>query len=48
MDEAERCDRVLFLRDGRIAGDGPPAELKARAGAATLEDAFLKFGEAAP
>lgn len=48
MDEAERCDRVLFLRDGRILADGRPDELKARAGARTLEDAFLHFGGASP
>lgn len=47
MDEAERCDRVLFLRDGRILADGRPDELKSRAGVQTLEDAFLHFGEGA-
>jgi ABC-2 type transport system ATP-binding protein len=47
MDEAERCDRVLFLRDGRILADGSPHDLKARAGTRTLEDAFVQFGEAA-
>ena len=43
MDEADRCDRVLLLRDGRILADGSPAELRKRAGAGTLEDAFLHF-----
>ncbi len=46
MDEAEHCDRVLLLRDGRLLADGSPGELRARAGAATLEDAFLHFGGA--
>jgi ABC-type multidrug transport system ATPase subunit len=41
MDEAERCRRVAFLSDGRTIAAGTPAELRARAGATTLEDAFL-------
>jgi len=41
MDEAERCTRVAFLSDGRTIASGPPAELRERAGAPTLEDAFL-------
>ena len=30
LDEAERCDTVLMLNDGRIEFDGPPQELTAR------------------
>jgi ABC-2 type transport system ATP-binding protein len=30
LDEAERCDTVLLLNDGRLAFDGPPAGLTAR------------------
>ena len=30
MDEAERCDRLLFLHEGRVLAAGPPDELKAR------------------
>ena len=41
MDEAERCARVAFLSDGRTIASGPPAELRERAGAPTLEEAFL-------
>ncbi|MGO1582210.1 MAG: ABC transporter ATP-binding protein [Actinomycetaceae bacterium] len=41
MDEAERCDRVVLVRDGRVIGEGTPAALRARTGAATVEDAFL-------
>jgi ABC-2 type transport system ATP-binding protein len=26
LDEAERCDRVLLLQEGRLLGDGPPAD----------------------
>jgi ABC-type multidrug transport system ATPase subunit len=48
MDEATRCDRVLMLRGGRILADGRPDELTSRAGAPTLDDAFLRFAEASP
>ena len=30
LDEAERCDAVLMLNDGRIEFDGPPQELTRR------------------
>jgi len=30
LDEAERCDTVLLLNDGRVEFDGPPRELTAR------------------
>ncbi|GAA1135196.1 ABC transporter ATP-binding protein [Nocardioides aquiterrae] len=41
MDEAERCDRLLLMRTGRIIADGTPAEIKARAGVNDVESAFL-------
>lgn len=31
MDEAERCDRVVFLDDGHVIAEGPPATLRHRA-----------------
>jgi len=47
MDEAERCDRLGFIRSGKLLADGSAAALRAQAGAATLEEAFLHFaGEA--
>jgi ABC-2 type transport system ATP-binding protein len=47
MDEAERCDRLGFIRRGKLLADGSAAALRAQAGAATLEEAFLHFaGEA--
>ncbi|MBI2246301.1 MAG: ABC transporter ATP-binding protein [Nocardioides sp.] len=41
MDEAERCDRLLLMRQGRILADGTPAEIKAAAGVDDVEAAFL-------
>ncbi len=41
MDEAERCDRLLLMREGRILADGTPAQIKAAAGAHDVEAAFL-------
>jgi ABC-2 type transport system ATP-binding protein len=47
MDEAERCDRLGFIRDGKLLAEGSAADLRAQAGTATLEQAFLHFaGEA--
>lgn len=43
MDEAERCDRLGFIRQGRLLAEGSVAELRAQAGRATLEEAFLYF-----
>ena len=48
MDEADRCDELLFVRDGRVIARGGGAELRAEAGTADLEAAFLHFaGEGA-
>ncbi|GAA3795255.1 ABC transporter ATP-binding protein [Micrococcus endophyticus] len=41
MDEATRCDTVLFMREGRILAHEPVARLQAATGTATPEDAFL-------
>ena len=46
MDEADRCDALLLLREGRVLADGTPAELRARTGAASLDEAFLALIEA--
>ena len=47
MDEAERCQRLLLLRDGRLLADDTPADLRARTDSGTIEDAFLRLVEAA-
>jgi ABC-2 type transport system ATP-binding protein len=48
MDEADRCDSLLLLRDGRFLASGPPAELRARTGTDDLDEAFLRLVEAGP
>ncbi|MGH2620571.1 MAG: ABC transporter ATP-binding protein [Anaerolineales bacterium] len=46
MDEAGRCDRLGFMREGRLIAEGSPDELRQRSGTTDLEQAFLKFAEA--
>jgi ABC-2 type transport system ATP-binding protein len=45
MDDAAHCDRLAFMRDGRVIALGTPDELRQATGQAkaTLEDAFLHF-----
>lgn len=47
MDEAERCDRLLLMRDGAILADDTPAAIKEKEGAADIESAFLRIVEGA-
>lgn len=50
MDEAEYCDRVSIMVEGRIAALGTPAELKAQFDAASIDEVFVHLarpGEAA-
>jgi ABC-2 type transport system ATP-binding protein len=47
MDEAERCDRLLLMHDGKILACGEPSELRARTGSSTLEQAFVALTESA-
>jgi ABC-2 type transport system ATP-binding protein len=44
MDEAEKCDQLAMIRDGRLITSGSPAELKDRYGIHSLEEVFLKAG----
>ncbi|MEO7217017.1 MAG: ABC transporter ATP-binding protein [Gemmatimonadaceae bacterium] len=41
LDEAEYCDRISIMVDGRIAAMGTPTEVKQKFGAATLDEVFL-------
>jgi ABC-2 type transport system ATP-binding protein len=43
MDEAERCDELLFVRGGRIIARGTATSLREAAGTSDLEAAFLQF-----
>ncbi len=45
MDEAERCDRLLLMRDGALLAEDTPAGLLERTGAADVESAFLALVE---
>ncbi|MGS2588645.1 ABC transporter ATP-binding protein [Streptomyces hebeiensis] len=41
MDEAERCHRLLLMREGELLADDTPDALRARTHAETVEAAFL-------
>lgn len=43
MDEAERCDRLLLMSEGKLIDAGTPKELIQMYG--SIEEAFLKVGE---
>ena len=43
MDEAEYCDRVSIMVDGRIAALGTPTELKARFASRSIDDVFVRL-----
>ncbi|GAA0550833.1 ABC transporter ATP-binding protein [Chitinophaga japonensis] len=43
MDEAEYCDRVSIMVDGRIQALDTPRQLKAQFGADSMDDVFLKL-----
>jgi ABC-2 type transport system ATP-binding protein len=48
LDEAEYCDRVSIMVDGRIAALGTPGELKAQFNTATLDDVFVRLARSSP
>jgi ABC-2 type transport system ATP-binding protein len=41
MDEADRCDRLLLLREGELIADSTPAQLRVEGRSQDLEEAFL-------
>ena len=45
MDEANRCDELLLLRDGAILATGTPDELRERTQTRDLDEAFLRLVE---
>lgn len=44
MDEADRCDQLAMVRDGRILAEGSPDALKNMYQANSLEEVFLQAG----
>lgn len=43
MDEAERCQRLGLIRNGKLLAEGTPDEVRASAGTSNLEEAFLRL-----
>jgi ABC-2 type transport system ATP-binding protein len=41
MDEADRCDELLFIRAGKVIAQGTADELRRAGGSERLDDAFL-------
>jgi ABC-2 type transport system ATP-binding protein len=47
MDEAQRCDDLVLMREGRIVATATPQALLAQTGAADVEHAFIALARAA-
>jgi ABC-2 type transport system ATP-binding protein len=45
MDEADRCDDLILLREGQVLAAATPAELRARTDTDDLDEAFLRLVE---
>jgi ABC-2 type transport system ATP-binding protein len=45
MDEADRCERLLLMREGVLIADDTPDNLRAATGAPDIEGAFLQLVE---
>ena len=43
MDEANRCDRLVLIREGAIIADDTPAAVKSASGTDDLDEAFLRL-----
>lgn len=41
MNEAERCDRISLMHEGKVLAVGAPADMRAAHGGASLEDVFI-------
>ena len=44
MDEADRCDELLFMLHGKLIARGSGAEIRRQAGIDDIEQAFLQLG----
>lgn len=47
LDEAEYCDRISIMVDGRIAALGTPEALKRESGAESLDEVFVRLARGA-
>ena len=47
MDEAEYCDRISIMVDGRIVALGTPSELKEKYAADSVDDVFVRLARGA-
>jgi ribosome-dependent ATPase len=47
MNEAERCDRISLMHQGRVLAVGSPKDLVEQCGCDSLEDAFISYLEKA-
>lgn len=45
LDEADKCDRLLLMREGQIISYGTPNEIKSAYHVETIEDVFLALGD---
>lgn len=43
MDEANRCDRLVLVREGLVLAEDTPSAIKQAAGTADLDEAFLRL-----
>jgi ABC-2 type transport system ATP-binding protein len=43
MDEAERCDDLVLIREGKLIAHSSPEELLKKTGTRTIEESFLKL-----
>ncbi len=43
MDEADKCDTVAMIRDGRVIASDTPEKLKAGISVSTIEEVFLHY-----
>ena len=48
MDEAEYCDRVCIMNDGKIVALGSPADLKKQYNSKSIEEVFIKIARPNP
>ncbi|MBN7773889.1 ABC transporter ATP-binding protein [Clostridium aminobutyricum] len=45
MDEAEKCNQLSMMREGRLIASGTPKQIQESVGASSLEEAFLHYGK---